>query len=295
MIKKRQPWIIGLFLLAFLLQITAAAALQAAEVNVYAFKAGVLQTQTQYILKDTRIGTPLNVPVPFFLIKHGQDWVAFDTGMNVKVVDDAVGHWGEGIVKAYTPVMTREEEFKAQIKKAFGLTPKDLKAVIVSHGHLDHAGSIGNFKGTNVPLYFQKIEMDEVRKIVDAKKAGTAYPLGDYEFLSELNIKEIDGVYDVFGDKTVVAFPVPGHTPGQQALYIKPSKGKPFIITSDAMYTLENMEKNIPPGLAWDIPLTQLNVSYFRLFALVANTIIVPMHDDGYWENKDVAPKEFKP
>ena len=45
----------------------------AAPVKVYAFKAGILKTQTQNLLKDTRIGTPMEIPVPFLVIKHGKE------------------------------------------------------------------------------------------------------------------------------------------------------------------------------------------------------------------------------
>ena len=127
-------------------------------VQVYAFICGILKTQTQYILKDTRIGVPFDIPVPFFLIRHGGSWVAFDTGNNVAVANDnPAAYWGKGLVEAYKPVMKPYEEFKVQIKK-LGLLPKDLKCAIISHGHLDHAGAIDNFVGTKVPIYFQKTE-----------------------------------------------------------------------------------------------------------------------------------------
>jgi N-acyl homoserine lactone hydrolase len=82
------------------------------------------------MLKDTRVGTPMDIPIPFLLIKHGKDWIAFDTGCNAQVAIDPITYWGEGIVKAYTPVMRPDQEFKIQIKKVFGLKPSDFKAVL---------------------------------------------------------------------------------------------------------------------------------------------------------------------
>lgn len=83
----------------------AAERAQAADVKVYAFDAGVLKTQTQYLLKDTRVGTPLDIPIPFLVIIHGKEWIAFDAGCNGKSAEDPVGYLGEGIAKAYTPVI----------------------------------------------------------------------------------------------------------------------------------------------------------------------------------------------
>lgn len=271
----------------------AAGEARAAGVKVYACHAGILKTQTQYLLKETRPGTPMDIPIPFLVIQHGKEWVAFDTGCNANVAKDAAGHWGETIAKAYVPVIKPEQEFREAIK-VLGLTPRDFKAVVISHGHVDHAGAIDNFTGTGVPIYFQKAEMREVRKVVDAGTAGAAYCLGDFQRLKELNIREVEGVFDVFGDGTVLAFPTPGHTPGHQSLYVKLPTGQEFIYCADALYTLENMERFVPPGLAADIPGAMQNVRWFQ-FEQRRGVKIVPSHDPGYWANRAWAPKEFAP
>jgi glyoxylase-like metal-dependent hydrolase (beta-lactamase superfamily II) len=266
---------------------------QVTDVKVYAFNAGILKTQTQYMLKDTRVGTPMNIPVTFLVIKHGKEWVAFDTGCSANAAKDPVGYWGEGIVKAYTPLIKPDQEFREAIK-VLGLKPGDFKAVVISHGHLDHAGAIENFLGTAVPIYFQKAEMAEIRKTVDAQIAGTAYILGDFKHLDELNIREIEGPFDIFGDKSIIAFPTPGHTPGHQSLYVKLSAGRALIYCADALYTLENMDKFTAPGLAADIPVAMLNINWFKLQDLTGIKI-VPSHDPEYWAKHAWAPSELVP
>ncbi|MDD5169844.1 MAG: hypothetical protein PHN75_13560, partial [Syntrophales bacterium] len=92
----------------------------------------------------------------------------------------------------------------------------------------------------------------------------------------------------------VIAFPTPGHTPGHQSLYVKPSKGKAFIYCADALYTLENLEKFIPPGLAADIPGAMQNVNWFKLEDWIG-VKIVPSHDPEYWAKHNWAPKVLVP
>ena len=271
----------------------AAGGAQAASVKVYAFHAGTLKTQTQYLLKDTRVGTPMDIPIPFLVIQHGEEWMALDTGCNAQAPKNPAGYWGEEIAKAYVPVIRPGQEFREAIK-VLGLAPRDFKAVVLSHGHVDHAGAIDNFLGTGVPLYFQKAEMREIRKAVEAQKAGGAYCLGDFKHLNELNIREVEGVFDIFGDQTVMAFPTPGHTVGHQSLYVKPSTGPAFIYCADALYTLEIMERLVVPGLAVDIPATMQNVHWFKLEER-RGVKIVPCHDPGYWAKHAWAPKEFVP
>jgi len=264
----------------------------AAEVKGFAFVCGILKTQTQYMLKDTRVGTPYNIPVTFFVIQHGKEWVAFDTGNNAMVAKDPVAYWSKEVTDAYYPVMKDYEEFREQVSKALKLAPKDFKAVIISHGHLDHAGAIDNFKGTQVPIYFQKKEIEVIKKAVESGKK-TAYIPDDFKVMNDLNIKGIDGVFDVFGDQTVVAVPTPGHSPGHQSLLVKLTGAKPLLLAADAMYTLENMQEAIPPGLAWDIPQAMEALYVFKAMSYVG-VDVVPSHDPGYWEKKPLAPKAFE-
>lgn len=280
-------------LLAPVFLLVAAVAAQAAEVKVYAFKAGVLKTQTQNILKDTRPGTPMEIPVPFLVLRHGREWVAFDTGCNGQVARDSVGYWGEALVKAFTPVFRPDQEFREAIK-VLGLKPKDFKAAFISHGHLDHAGAIGDFVGTTVPIYFQKAELAEIRKMINAQKPGAAYILDDFKHLNELNVREIEGPLDFFGDGSVIVLPTPGHTPGHQSLYVRSSAGPAFIYCADALYALESMEKLIPPALAWDVGATMQNINWFR-FEEQTGVRIVPSHDPGYWARRAWAPQELVP
>ena len=260
-------------------------------VKVYAFICGILKTQTQYMLKDTRVGTPMNIPVTFFLIQHGGDWIAFDTGNNALCAKDPVAYWGEAVTAAYYPVMQNMEEFKIQIKKAAGITPQKFKAVILSHGHLDHSGAIDNFVGTDVPLYLQAKELEIIKNAVASGKK-TAYIPDDFKTMNQLNIKTINGIFDVFGDQTVVAFPTPGHTEGHQSLAVKTSDGSQLILCADAMYTRENMLDAIPPGLAWDIPRAVEALAIFKVMSMLGNEV-VPSHDPEYWKARKLAPSLF--
>ena len=259
-------------------------------VTVYAFICGILKTQTQNILKDTRVGTPLDIPITFFLIQHGDAWVAFDTGNNGMVARDPVAWWSEPLVQAFTPVMSAEDEFQVQIEK-LNLRPRDLKGAIISHGHLDHAGAIDNFRGTGVPIFFQKKEIEAIQQAIAANKQ-TVYIPADFRYIDELSIQAIEGVFDLFGDGTVVAFPTPGHSIGHQSLLVRQSSGKNLVLAADAMYTLENMEQHIQPSIAWNIDQTMECLDLFKAMTYL-DVKVIPSHDPGYWKDKPLAPLPF--
>ncbi len=145
-----------------------------------------------------------------------------------------------------------------------------------------------------MPIYVQKVELAEIREVVATQRMGTAYIPRDFKYLDELNIREVEGAFDIFGDRSVIAFPTPGHTLGHQSLYVKPSVGKAFIYAADALYTLECMEKAIPPAIAADLAATMQNIHWFKLVNL-AGVAVVPSHDPEYWAKRAWAPAELVP
>jgi glyoxylase-like metal-dependent hydrolase (beta-lactamase superfamily II) len=262
-----------------------------AGVDVYAFQCGILKTQTQYILKDTRVGVPFDIPVPFFLIRHGSSWVAYDSGNNAAVAVDPIKYWGQAVCDAYMPVMKPHEEFKIQIKRV-GLKPEDLYAVIMSHGHLDHCGALEDLAGTNVPIYLHKNELEQIKKEVASGKRS-AYIPDDFKKMGQCNIQALDGIFDVFGDQSVIVLPTPGHTPGHQSVLVRTNDGQNLILAQDACYTLENMFANIPPGLAFDIPSAMISIYHFKAMS-VLGAQLVPPHDPDWWQGKPFAPQKLR-
>ena len=260
-------------------------------VDVYAFQCGILKTKTHYILKDTRVGVPFDIPVPFFVIRHGSSWVAYDSGNNAAVAVDPIKYWGQAVCDAYMPVMKPHEEFSIQIKRV-GLKPEDLYAVIMSHGHLDHCGALEDLAGTDVPVYFQKLELEHIQKQVASGKK-TAYIPDDFKKMDQCNVQTLDGIFDVFGDQSVLVLPTPGHTPGHQSVLVRTNNGQNLILAQDACYTLENMFASIPPGMAVDIPQAMVKINQHKAMT-VLGAQLVPPHDPDWWQGKPLGPQKFK-
>jgi len=142
-----------------------------------------------------------------------------------------------------------------------------------------------------IPIYVQKTELGIIKEAVASGKK-TAYIPEDFKVMEQLNIKPVEGVFDLFGDKSIVAFPTPGHTPGHQSLLVRTAGGKPFILAADAMYTMENMTDAIPPGLAWNVPQSLQALYTFKIMDYL-DASVVPSHDPDYWKGKALAPKVF--
>lgn len=260
------------------------------DVQMFAFSSGSIQQPEELMFKGCNASGFISHPIPFFVIRHGSSYVAVDTGLSRKVAVDYVAHWGEALSGMFKPEMKPEEAFEVQIKSKLGLTPADFHSVVLTHGHLDHTGEIGVFSNTGVPIYVQKTELEIIRQAL--KPEGVlGYIADEFKSFDRLNFKPIEGVYDLFGDETVVAFPMPGHTMGMQALLVKTAK-RTYVIASDACNTVEQLEKTLEPYVCAD-PGHSIQGLYILKVLKIMGAEIIPMHDSSYWKNVPLAPKPF--
>ena len=60
---------------------------------------------------------------------------------------------------------------------------------------------------------------------------------------------ELDGDLDLFGDHSIEIHRTVSHTPGSQMMVVRLPKTGTVLLTSDAIYLQENLDKNILPSV----------------------------------------------
>jgi N-acyl homoserine lactone hydrolase len=195
------------------------------------------------------------IPVAFFLIKHPNGNVLFDTGDNDKVITDTT-YWGP-MASLLDKGVSADLAIDAQLAKA-GVSPSDINYVILGHMHLDHAGNVGKFPKATIV-----VQRDEIANAF-YPKPGTAccYVPGDFAHLrgwggTNANTQptiELNGDLDLFGDGSIYIHRAVSHTPGSQIALVRLPKTGLIVLTSDLCYSKENLDKDILPsiGLVYD-------------------------------------------
>ena len=126
-----------------------------------------------------------------------------------------------------------------------------LAGVLLTHLHLDHILGLPDVpRGT--PLYAGPGETTPrgflnvfTQPITDGILAGHA-ALQQWPYTPDPSGR-FAGVVDVFGDGTVWALHVPGHTPGSTAYLARTPRG-PVLFTGDACHTRFGWEHGVEPG-----------------------------------------------
>jgi glyoxylase-like metal-dependent hydrolase (beta-lactamase superfamily II) len=218
--------------------------------RLYVFSSGELTLDKSGL--QTGATGKITIPVAFFLIKHPKGNVLFDTGNNDKIITDPT-YWGP-LAAALNPGRSPDIAIDAQLDK-IGVKPSDINYVILGHMHLDHAGNVGKFP--TATIVYQRDEI--VNAFWPKPGYGCCYITGDFAMLrndvgqtqvNRVKVMELNGDLDLFGDGSIYIHRQVSHTPGSEMVVVRLPKTGPVVLTSDACYLMENLQKDILPSVA---------------------------------------------
>ena len=192
------------------------------------------------------------------LIHHRREgWLLFDTGYNAARLADATARLPFRAYRYLLPPHSRPEQSAAHQIAGFGLTPNDIRHIIVSHFHPDHAGGLCDFPQSHFVCDRAAWNDAQEKTGFAALRRGLLPALlpsdfeGRTEFCDNCDGPSLPGLgktRDVFGDGSVLLVPLPGHARGQIGLFVPQSpRGSVFLI-ADGVYLTRSIRENKPPG-----------------------------------------------
>jgi glyoxylase-like metal-dependent hydrolase (beta-lactamase superfamily II) len=145
-----------------------------------------------------------------------------------------------------------------------------VRGVFLTHLHSDHVSGLRDVPNTAI-VYTGPGEAAErhftnlfVRPIVEAALEGKG-DLREWPFARDPD-GAFDGVVDIFGDGTVWALQVPGHTDGSTA-YLARTPSGPVLLTGDACHTLWGWDHGVEPGtFSSDRPRSRASLDRLKAF-----------------------------
>jgi glyoxylase-like metal-dependent hydrolase (beta-lactamase superfamily II) len=227
----------------------------------------------------------LRVPVPCFLIDHPKGKVLFDAGLHPDVARDPAARLGFAAT-LFQSEFGADDDAASRLA-AVGVDAGDIRFLIVSHLHFDHAGGIATIP--NARLVVQEREWAAgcdadlaQRNFYDAKDYDTGH-----------DVLRVNGEHDLFGDGSVVCLPTFGHTPGHQSLRVRLDDGA-VVLTADACYLRRTLEEMHLPGVAFDHEAMLASLRAIRAWRDRGDSIVYG-HDPDLWVTVPQAPNELAP
>lgn len=224
------------------------------------------------------------IDVPIFLIKHPiQGYILFDTGLPPQIADDPgkyMGHFSHFLV----PFEQKKGQDAVAQLAAAGVAREDVKWVVVSHLHFDHAGMIDAFPNATVLVDKREWEAQKAKKgqgFIDPNAVEGKIKLRLIDLSSAPAYGPFDHSLDLFKDGTIFLLDLSGHTPGNMGLWASLDEG-PVLLAGDASWVLDNHQ-----DLALPIKGHIFNLDQYwrRLYQMkyaqeaVPQLVIFPGHD----------------
>lgn len=218
-------------------------------IEISLYKAGSCSC-SRYMLTGSFSLKADELPMVCGLIRHPElGYILFDTGYSenfFKCTDKFPYSLCKTIVSVHLPKTLKE------LLSEDGISPDEIKYIIISHFHFDHICAVddfpnatiicsqkgydysksGGFKGHKA-IFPDLIKMFRDRKLIFFESMSDRL-VGD-----DLSI----GVgYDVFKDRSVVAYPLPGHAVGHYGILCKTSNRGSVFLIADAAWTIGAIE-----------------------------------------------------
>lgn len=207
--------------------------------------------QLERVVRKRGAWRSIRFPASFALLRHPElGYMLFDTGYSehnfreMNVFPYRIYQW-------ITPItLASDRSAKAQLL-ARGIQPEDVRYVILSHLHADHIGGCRDFP--NATFICSKREYAAVGHKTGFRALKEAFVPGllPDDFLQCAHYVEdaprvnwpvigdvFDEVYDLFGDGSIGAVFLPGHTAHQFGIVLQVD-GRHVFFVSDACWTHE--------------------------------------------------------
>ncbi|MDD5168576.1 MAG: MBL fold metallo-hydrolase [Syntrophales bacterium] len=200
----------------------------------------------------------IRFPIISVLIERDRDLVLFDTGIGTRIDEEMRPLIYRGNLFFHRCVMRTQfdpqRDALVHQMLRLGFQPSDVKHVILSHLHWDHAGGMRDFPDAHYII--NRKEWDFATRLTGMRLFKNAFIKEQFCGQAlDIELVETDpakplltfpGSCDLFGDGSMLLVDLPGHSPGLMGLYLKMPSGRRFLFSADCFYFPEGMEQRIP-------------------------------------------------
>ena len=239
------------------------------------------------------IGVPredwMEVPVVAFLVEHpAAGALLVDTGFHQSIAvapHDAFGRLAGRVIK---DVRMEPGQAVPDQLRVLGIQPADVKVVVMTHLHSDHASGIAEFpKSTFVVSSAEweaagsggRLQGYWPRQFDHAFEWATL----DFESPDSGSFATFGRAFDLFGDGSVRLVFTPGHTAGHLSVVLR-LRDRSVLLTGDAAYTRRTLDESRLPYRMEDEHRFRRSLKEIQLYTREnPNALVICGHDFEQW------------
>lgn len=263
-------------------------------ITVHAIQTGLVQIkQSQMAAQPSRLPSLLNIlfssewsdwlPIYAWVIEHPEGIFVVDTGETAKTGEPGYLPFHPYFKLAVRFDVKPEDEIGPQLRQR-GIDPEDVKTVIMTHLHTDHAGGLHHFP--NSEIWIDAAEYQAASGL--SGRINGYLPQRWPEWLQPTPIRLEERPFGPFprsqpvtADGAIVIVPTPGHTATHLSVIVQ-TEEIAYFLAGDTSYTEALMKAGQTDGLS--TPEAHETLRQIQTFAQERPTIYLPSHDPGAGE-----------
>jgi glyoxylase-like metal-dependent hydrolase (beta-lactamase superfamily II) len=199
-------------------------------------------------------------PVAVAVVRHPRHGVLLvDTGLSpeqthpFRYYSVRAGGLNAGIWRDSENRIAAEGDLVTQLAQ-LGIEPAEVRHVVLTHLHEDHVGELRRFPGATV--HVARLEWEDRARVAYEPSFADVRRWHVFDFETGA-FGPFAASHDLFGDRSVVLLPAPGHSMGHTVALVRLGRFG-AVVAGDALYTLRHLDADAlasfnyfgPQGLA---------------------------------------------
>jgi N-acyl homoserine lactone hydrolase len=221
------------------------------------------------------------LPIYTWLIEHPEGLIVVDTGETARASEPGYFPSWQPYYRFAVRLSVRvEEEIGPQIR-ALGFSPADVRWVVLTHMHTDHAGGLAHFPQSEI-----LVSRTEYR--LASSLQGWMLGYLPHRWPTWFTPRQIDfatapsdpfpSSYPLTQAGDVILVPTPGHAPGHLSVIVQDGATTVFL-AGDTSYNEQLLLDGVMDGVTTNLALASKTMGRIQRFLQTTPTIYLPSHD----------------
>lgn len=221
------------------------------------------------------------LPIYAWAIEHPEGIIVVDTGETARTSEpDYFPRWHPYYRTSVRLDVLREQEIGPQLEK-IGIGPMDVRTVILTHFHTDHAGGLYHFPESRILVHGG--EFAGAQGLIGKLQGYLPNRWPDWLAPTPIPFEgaavgPFEKSYSVTRAGDVLIVPTPGHTPNHISVIVR-ADGVNYFLAGDTSYTQKLLLEREPDGVSPKRATAMRTIDLILRYAQLEPTVYLPSHD----------------